>query len=428
MNIRTTNRFSAETVTVTTWIAPTRAIRILAAMVFAAVFVMPQSGRCAAGRIVTGTETIPHVKAYTPRTHSEVASFFAYTPSFSGGVRVAAGDVNGDGAADIVTGTGPGAAHVKVFSGRTLSELQSFLPFAGFSGGVFVAAGDVNGDGYDDLVVGADSGAAPQVKVFNGRTMAELHSFFAYGVGFTGGVRVATGDINGDGRADIITGSGPGGVAHVKVFHGSTLAELRSFFAYGANFSGGVYVSGGDIDGDGIADIITGAGPGAGPHLKVFDGKTGSEVRSFFAYSAGFNGGVRVASGDLNGDGRSEILTSPGVGMAAAVRAFDPGSLAEVANILPYSATYTNGVYVSAASVKPSRLETALDRSKQEIQLQWPAGCVCELEVNENIGDSRQWTVLEVRPVESGNRVGLLLPAVQKFEFYRLICDDELVR
>jgi hypothetical protein len=128
--------------------------------------------------------------------------------------------------------------------------------------------GDVNGDGRDDIITGADAGGAPHVKVFDGASGAELRSFFAYSPSFAGGVRVAAGDVNGDGRADIITGAGSGAGPHVKVFDGVTSAEIRSFLAYGA-FIGGVFVAAGDVNGDGMDDIITGADAGAGPHVKV---------------------------------------------------------------------------------------------------------------------------------------------------------------
>jgi hypothetical protein len=67
-----------------------------------------------------------------------------------------------------------------------------------------------------------------------------LWSFTAYDPAFTGGVFVAAGDVNGDGRADIVTGAGLGGGPHVRVFSGADLTELRSFLAYGASFGGGV--------------------------------------------------------------------------------------------------------------------------------------------------------------------------------------------
>ena len=113
---------------------------------------------------------------------------------------------------------------------------------------------------------------------------SELASFFAYDPAFGGGVTVAAGDVDGDGRADIITGAGPGGGPHVKVFSGADLSELASFFAYDAAFGGGVNVAAGDVNGDGLADIVTGAGLGGGPHVKVFSGADLSELASFFAY------------------------------------------------------------------------------------------------------------------------------------------------
>jgi FG-GAP-like repeat/FG-GAP repeat len=393
---------------------------------------IPRPAGAAPGRIIAGADGGfgGHVKAFTSRSLSNTASFFAYSPSFSGGVRVAAGDVNGDGAPDIITGTGLGSSHVKAFSGRDQSELHSFLAYGPtFNGGVFVAAGDVNGDGLDDIVSGTDSGSAGHVKVFDGRTGSELRSFFAYGTSFNGGVRVATGDINGDGTVDIITGTGPGAAPHVKVFNGVNLAEIRSFFAYGVSFTGGVFVAGGDVNSDGFDDIITGTGSGASPHVKVFSGQTGAELHSFFAYEPTFTGGVRVAAGDLDGDGRAEILTAPAKGPPPRVKVFDGMTGQETANFLAYPSNFTDGVFIGAASVKAPRLEIGFDRTNQEmIQLEWPAGCVCEVEANPDVSDPRGWSVLDIRPVENGNHLIMLVPAVQKVRSFRLNCDMEAVR
>ena len=175
----------------------------------------------------------------------------------------------------------------------TVETIRNFLAFdPTFAGGVRIATGDENGDGASDIIAAAGPGATPHVKVFDGRTLTEIRSFLAYGDDFRGGISVAAGDVNGDGTADIITGSGAGSAAHIKAFDGKTGLEIRSFTAFSPSFLGGVNVAAADVTGDGIADIIAGAGAGGGPQVTVFDGKTGAEVRSFYAFDSTFFGGV----------------------------------------------------------------------------------------------------------------------------------------
>jgi FG-GAP-like repeat len=156
---------------------------------------------------------------------------------------------------------------------------------------VFVLLPAVNTQG-QTIVTGLDAGGAPQVSVFDVAKTAQLASFFAYAPTFSGGVRVATGDVNGDGVADIVTGAGPGGGGHVKVFDGNTGVMVHSFFAFDPAFQGGVFVAAGDLTGDGTADIVVGADAGGGPHVKAFDGGTLDLLDSFFAFSPNFSGGV----------------------------------------------------------------------------------------------------------------------------------------
>ena len=263
---------------------------------------------------------------------------------YAGRVGVATGDVTGDGVEDIVTGTIDSGAHVKVFDGVTGAEVRSFIAYRGFNGGLNIAVGDVTGDGIADIVTGTSAGVAPHVKVFDGATGAEVRSFFAYAPAFSGGVEVAVGDVTGDGRADIITGTARG-AAHVKAFDGRTGVEARSFFAY-AGFGGGVSVAAADLDGDGFADIITGAGAGGGPHVKVFAGRTGAEVASFFAYDTGFAGGVRVGVADLNGDRLADVATGAGPGAGPHVKVFDGRKFVEIDGFLVGDSAFNGGVYV----------------------------------------------------------------------------------
>lgn len=237
----------------------------------------------------------PEVRLYDA-DNKEVKRFLAYHEGFLGGVNVALGDVTGDGVADIITAAGAGGGpHVKVFDGRTFEEIVSFYAYdPGFTGGVSVAVGDMNGDARPEIVTGAGPSGGPHVKVFDGRTLTEIRSFYAYDESFRGGVSVAVGSAIGDSLPQIITGAGAGGGPHVKMFDPHTLAEVLSFYAYDPGFSGGVNVAA-----DGLGHIVTGAGPGGGPHVKVFDYNSPvlKETASLFTATETDSGGVRVVFG-----------------------------------------------------------------------------------------------------------------------------------
>jgi hypothetical protein len=171
------------------------------------------------------------------------------------------------------------------------------------------------------LATGAAPGRDPIVRGY-GPNGDLLLNFRAYPRRMTSGVRVATGDVNGDGAADIITAPGARGHALVEVFSGIDGHRLRRFRAFTGGFHSWVYVAAGDVDGDGHADIIVGEGEGARPRVRVFSGATGRRIGAFFARRQAQRLGVRVAAGDIDGDGRAEIATAGGPGAGPTVTIF----------------------------------------------------------------------------------------------------------
>jgi len=256
--------------------------------------------------------------------------FAAYGPTHYG-VNVTCGDVDGDGYDEIITGAGPGdiyGPHVRGFEveGTPLPGL-SFMAYGTNKYGVNVAAGDIDGDGFDEIITGAGPGAVfgPHVRGWNydgSGTVTAIPgiSYFAYGTP-KWGVNVSCGDIDGDGYDEIVTGAGPGAVygPHVRGWNvdGGTATAMPgvSFLAYGTN-KYGVNVSCGDVDGDGIDEIVTGPGPGPdfGTHVKGWncDGSSVTPMAgiSFFAWPpAEVRYGAKVFAGaDLDGDGWNEIV------------------------------------------------------------------------------------------------------------------------
>lgn len=238
---------------------------------------------------------------------------------------------------------GAGRVEVRTIAGNT--KVADFRPYgAGYTGGISTAFGDVNGDGVPDLIVGGINGPH-NVLVYDGRALMAgtfqpdgaslLIQWAPYDAAFNVGEYVAAGDVSNNGFADIITGASIGN-PNVRIWSGRDIAKntfnptgaskLRDFFPYQINFNVGTTVAAWDFNGDGYADVVTGALPG-NPHVRIFDGKTLAQGpfdfnefnnanadqlanTGFFPFKLNFDVGAYVAAGDIYGDGGDLIVGS----------------------------------------------------------------------------------------------------------------------
>jgi hypothetical protein len=306
----------------------------------------------------------PEVKAYDGVTGALRLDFYAYEPSFTGGVRVAVADYNGDGVLDVITAPGPGRApEVRIFDGQSGAEIAHFDAYdSRFLGGVFVTAanlisGNVVGPGVRAVIItGPDFSGGPDVRGFLTASNTPSFEFMAYDPRYTGGVRVAAADFNGDGFPDIVTAPGTFSGPDIRIYDPMAQAQIGEFLAYDIHYSGGVFVATGDTNHDGTPDIITGPGGSSGPEVKSFNGKevlgnaSPAKLLDFYAYDSAFGGGARVAVLDTNGDGFADIVTGAGPGGGPHVRIFSGRDGVQLPNpqdsFFAFDPHFAGGVFV----------------------------------------------------------------------------------
>ena len=292
------------------------------------------------------------------------------------GWAVASGDVNGDGYDDIIIGAffadpsgGECAGETYVIFGSSFTsppytidlnsqsaDITIYGDDAADDSGWAVASGDVNADGYDDLLIGAPEaerhgmidvidvgetyvilgggpitvahgkGGGSWVAVWDTITSTKIFNRIVFGAGNTQGeVHVARSDVDGDEQEELICGHGYGGSSWVSVYklNGTRIFNQRVFG--GGNTNGEVHVGAGDVDGDGIDEVICGHGRGGSSWVNVYR-LDGTLILTKKVFGSGnTQGEVHVAGGDVDGDGVDEIICGHGRGGSSWVKVYQLG-------------------------------------------------------------------------------------------------------
>lgn len=209
-----------------------------------------------------------------------------------------------------VFAAGPGGGpHIRIFNPAGDLVSQFFAYDRRFRGGVHVALGDVDGDGKEEIITAPASRGGAQVMIFS--LSGELKkSFFAYDKKTRGGYAVALGDLNNDGRDEIVVSplevAGLGG--DIRVFNDDGV-QRSQFYSYGKKFAHDISLVIGDVDGDGTEELVTAPRSGRG-ELKIFS-SLGVLKKSLYPYGSAYDRGVSLAIGDLDGNREQEIVAVP---------------------------------------------------------------------------------------------------------------------
>ncbi len=246
--------------------------------------------------------------------------------SLGAGAELKVADVNADGLSDLVAtettlrmavGVASGSTYVSIQNAATGLEESYTETAAGVTAGVRVALGDIDGDGVEETITA--SGSTLTIK---GLTIN------MQGSPFTGdAISIATGDLDGDGKTDIAVGqlTATPGASQVKILRGSDLSnnDMTAFYTagswhVGAVYTGGVNLAIGDLNGDGKLDLTMASAGNSSDN--GFVGTILGNGNGTFKYSPEARldwGGpmpTTVAMGDVNGDGKSEIIFTENTG------------------------------------------------------------------------------------------------------------------
>lgn len=237
--------------------------------------------------------------------------FFIYEDGYRGGDQILHQDLNGDGQKDLLIVSGN-----QILAWRNDGQpLFSIAPYGfKYSGTLNVAVMDITNDGRAEIMVAPSKDILP-LKYFDVDGNQTREDWYPLGKKYKNGFTIAAEKTGPNGETRLLVGAGPGSEPRVYVFT-TAQATVRNFLAFEKTYRGGIHVASGDVDGNGRAEIIVGAGAGKGPVVRTFNEEGKQQGKEFVAYQTTRKNGAIVRMADVDFDGKSDIIVlSPDSGL-----------------------------------------------------------------------------------------------------------------
>lgn len=244
------------------------------------------------------------VRFFRPEGERVRNGFFVFEEGEEGGDQVAHIDLDGNGKRDLLVVSGN---QISAWRDDGQPYMQKKYPYtANYAGELRVAIGDLNNDGKMEIYVAPEAGYPAPIKIYTRHGRQIKNDWYPFGETYAGGYSMAVGNVDRLAGSELIVGAGSGIRPNVVIFD-QFYNQIQRWLAFEAGFTGGVNVAAGDVDGDGVAEVIAGAGPGKKPLIRIFDAD-GVLQSEFEAYSTFAKPGIDIRALDVDFDGKDDIL------------------------------------------------------------------------------------------------------------------------
>lgn len=288
----------------------------------------------------------PHIRGFYPNMIPGPTNFMAFEDSFRGGARIGLADIDLDGVGELLIGSGPGRTGEVKINKIQGPQLFDWIPFhVDFRGGVDVAGGDINGDRRDEVAVCQYSSGQAWVKLydFSSGTPVVINTWNAFGdpeVGCT----VSMGDVDGDGLDEVVVGAGKTGGPQVMKFEADGRL-IDSFFAFDPHLRTGVDVAAGKIRNANIDDVVVSRLYGSEAWIKSIESNyERTLLAEWLAFPSGVNCGANIDLVDVNFDNLLDVMAGAGRGGGPQILTFSGFGDSLGINYFAYDPQFRGGV------------------------------------------------------------------------------------